>query len=392
MTVPEINTVCYVGAGTMGCYNSLAAALSGYRVVLFDMSEATLEQVGRRHQEFAAMLVGGGYCAQEDVPAALQRVSLATDLAEAVAGADLVSESVFERLDVKRDIHRQLDELCSDATIITTNSSILQVSEMEDVLANGSRFAALHSHLGSPLVDIVPGPRTEPSVVDVLKRYVLSLKSVPLVLKKEHPGYVLNAILGPLLSTAQALVLTDVADIESVDRAWMSSRNAPMGPFGMIDLFGLNLILDSWEHKGDGLYYPELRQQAAAFLRAYVERGETGMQTGRGFYRYPEPAYQQPGFLDAQVDTSRLQAALTVALVGNAVLIAAAGVADPAEIDRAWQVGTYLDAGPFSILENLGHDTFIAMLDAEVKAQRFRSNRAEQVRSYLRPVAESAQA
>jgi len=95
MKIAEINTVCYVGAGTMGCYNSIAAAISGYDVVLYDVSAETLQQVPQRHAEMAAFLVGGGYCSRDAIPAALQRVTLTTDLREATAHADLISESVF---------------------------------------------------------------------------------------------------------------------------------------------------------------------------------------------------------------------------------------------------------------------------------------------------------
>ena len=94
MTVNEISTVCYVGAGTMGCYNSMVAAVCGYKVVLYDVDDNTLQQVPERHQEMAALLVGGGYCSEEDIPAALSRVLVVDDLAVATASADLVSESV----------------------------------------------------------------------------------------------------------------------------------------------------------------------------------------------------------------------------------------------------------------------------------------------------------
>tara|TARA_A100000171_G_scaffold16899_1_gene15391 strand:+ start:21673 stop:22797 length:1125 start_codon:yes stop_codon:yes gene_type:complete len=370
----------------MGCYNALAAAICGYDVVLFDVDESTLSKVAQRQNEFAAMLVGGGYCTQADIAPALERVSLSSDMAAATADADLLSESVFERLELKRDIHRQLDAVCPPKTILTTNSSVLQVSQIEDVVLRGDRFAALHSHLGSPLVDIVPGPRTDAAVVELLRRYVLSIKGVPLVLKKEYPGYVLNALLGPVLSTAQALVLEGVADIETVDEAWMSGRNATMGPFGMIDLFGLNVILDSWEDNGRKHYSPALRQKAIAFLRGYTENGKLGMKTGSGFYDYPAPAYQQPGFLQAAGGEALSQdclAPLNVALISNAILIALADVAQPEEIDQAWKVGTYLDAGPFSILATMGQDAFKAAMEREVAAARLTAHNAERISAYL---------
>jgi 3-hydroxybutyryl-CoA dehydrogenase len=383
MTIPEIRTVCYVGAGTMGCYNSLAAAVSGYRVVLYDVDKETLQQVGERHREMAGLLVGGGYCTDEDIAAALQRVSLETDLERATAGADLVSESVFERLDIKRDIHQRLDQVCPPKTILTTNSSALPVSAIEDAVARGDRFAALHSHFGSPLVDIVGGPRTDPAVIDLLTRYVESTQCIPLVLKKEYPGYVLNAMLGPVLGAALALVVDRVASREQVDRAWMRNRAAPMGPFGMMDLFGLNVIFDSWHNRELDARTERLQPKVLDLLRSYIERGDLGMKTGAGFYQYPAPAYQEEGFLDAGEVSPALLDTLLVALVSNAILIAAADVAEPGQIDHAWQVGTYLDAGPFDILAELGQAGFRDALAVEVAAQRVDPDKAHLVEDWL---------
>ena len=383
MTIKEIETVCYVGAGTMGCYNSIAAAISGYEVVLYDVDEATLQQVPDRHAEMAAFLVGGGYCTQDAVPAALKRVSLTNDLATATASADLVSESVFERLDVKRETHRRLDELCPPATILTTNSSALLVSEIETAVERGDRFAALHSHLGAPLVDIVGGPRTSADTIDVLQRYVVSTGGVPLVLKKEYPGYVLNAMLGPLLGSALMQLADGVASVEDVDRAWMAARAAPMGPFGMMDLFGVNVIHDSWQYRKQDPFTALQQPRILALLQPMIEKGELGMKSGTGFYHYPQPQYQQPGFGVQKSGSTEVYNALQAALIGNAALIAAAGVAEPEDIDRAWKTGTYLDTGPFRILEAVGVPDFLLTLDSEVAAGRFDRDRARRVGEYL---------
>lgn len=383
MTVDGINTICFVGAGTMGCYNSIVAAISGYAVVLYDVDEAMLERVPERHQEMAAFLVANGYCPAEAVADALLRVALEPDLARAVENADLVSESIFERLDLKREIHFRLDQACPPRTILTTNSSALLVSDIEDVVSRGDRFAALHSHLGAPLVDIVAGPRTDSDVISLLERYVLSLKGVPLVLKKEHRGYVLNAMIGPLLTAGLMLVTEGVAPVEDVDRAWIRHRSAPMGPFGMMDLFGLDLIHDTWRYRPDDAPFPELRPKVLQLLQPYVDSGALGMKSGRGFYRYPEPAYQLDGFTAAGGDHTALYHTLAAALIGSAVLIATRGVADPADIDRAWKVGTYLDAGPFEILDEMGTDRFREIFTAQVAAGRIDSGSATVVEEYL---------
>ncbi len=384
MTIEEIQTVCYVGAGTMGCYNSIAAAISGYDVVLCDVDEATLQQVPARHAEMAEFLVGGGYCTRDAVPGALQRVSLVPDLHQATANADLVSESVFERLDIKRETHRLLDEICPTRTILTTNSSALLVSEIETAVQRGDRFAALHSHLGAPLVDIVGGRRTSAATIETLQRYVLSTGGVPLVLKKEYPGYVLNAMLGPLLTSAMLLVAEGVASVDDVDRAWMAARGATMGPFGMIDLFGVNVIHDSWQYRKEDAFTARQRPKILALLQPMIDAGELGMKSGRGFYNYPGPSYQQPDFLAAGSCPELVYNALQAALIGNAALIAAADVAAPADIDRAWKTGTFLDTGPFAMLAQLGVAEFVQILEGEVRAGRFIGDRADRAIRYLR--------
>ncbi len=383
MTIPEIQKVCYVGAGTMGAYNALVAALAGYQATIFDLSEEALAQVPEAQAQFGAFLVGAGFCDTNDLIKAADRISVETNLEVATAEADLVSESIFERLDAKRSLHQKLDKACPPHTIITTNTSSLRVSEIEDVVTRGELFAALHSHLGSPLVDIVGGPRTSASTLDILHRYTKSIGGVPLLLKKEHPGYVLNAMLGPLLSTAILMTSLGSAAFEDVDRAWMHFRNAPMGPFGMVDLFGIKLIHDSWSYRDAEPQSASNRSRILGELKPYMDANALGMKSGAGFYRYPEPAYQGRDFLDTASSLGALHLILATVVIANAIHLATLGIAQPAQIDMAWKVGTYLDAGPFEILNNMGTEQFEIHLH-KVKSSGFiDSARYESAEAYL---------
>ena len=383
MTIEEIQTVCFVGAGTMGCFNAIKAATSGYDVVLYDIDEENLRQSTQRCQGLAEYLAATGYCVSDNIPAAMARISRIPDLALATGEADLVSESVFERLDIKRDVHSKLDETCPAKTILTSNSSYLLLSQFEDVVQRGDRIAALHSYMASPLMDIVGGPRTSSATVDILKRYVESIHAVPLVLKKEYPGYVLNAVLGPVLATAMFLLIEGLGDCEAVDRAWMRHRHAPMGPLGILDMIGLGPVHDSWLHREDEGPIPGLRPGVLQLLSPMLARGALGMQAGSGFYQYPEPAYQKPDFLEAGPDREDLYGAMELALVGSAVLVAAHNVADPADIDRAWMVGTSLNTGPFAILEQTGAAQFKKRFCEHVERGRFNPDNGRLVMDYL---------
>jgi 3-hydroxybutyryl-CoA dehydrogenase len=353
MTVAEIKTVCYVGAGTMGCANSLVAAISGYDVVLYDLDQNTLDQVAARHAEMGPYLVSIGYCTADELAASTARITCTRDLAAATANADLVSESVIEDLDIKRAVHAELDSICPPQTILTTNTSGMLVSDIEDVVSRGERFAALHSHFGSLLIDIVGGPRTSEKTFDILMRYVISAKCVPLVLKKENRGYVLNSLIGPVVTAAMLLEIQGLATKEQIDRAWMVHRKAPMGPFGMMDLFGLNVVYDGWQHQPEDGKEEAYRPVILGMLEAYMSRGELGAKTGQGFYSYPNPVFEQDGFLQAEPENEVAHYALTTVLVGQSIVLVANGVADPDEVDRAWKAGMNLDIGPFEIMDQM---------------------------------------
>jgi 3-hydroxyacyl-CoA dehydrogenase len=390
-TIEEINTVCFVGAGTMGCLNALVAAICGYSVELYDISEETLKKIPRRFKEFAPLLIGGGYCTPTQLSAAFKRVEAGTDLAKATANADLVSESVFESLELKREIHRKLDEICPEKTILTTNTSSLLVSDIEDVVQRGDRFAALHSYMGSRLVDIVAGPRTTAITIDILNRYVESLDLVPLVLKKEHPGYVMNTLLHAVLFTADLMVIEGIATAEEVDRAYMMNLKAPMGPFGIMDMIGLDLIYGQLKQSAENSPPGSIPARVAAYFEPYAKRGEFGMKTGKGFYTYPDPAYQQAEFLDGDSSGSAIHLNLVAALIRSAALIALQDVADPQDIDRTWTVATNQRFGPFALLEQIGLDSFIdisSRLDDRLKL--ISAQDQERVESFARQLVANA--
>jgi 3-hydroxybutyryl-CoA dehydrogenase len=385
-TIEEIETVCFVGAGTMGCINSLVAAISGYKVELYDISEETLKQVEQRYKEFGPFLVGAGYCTPAALGAAFQRISVGSNLEKAVANADLVSESIPESRELKREIHRKLDELCPAKTILTTNTSNLLVSEIEDAVGRGDRFAALHSYMASKLVDIVAGPRTTPETIDILCRYVESLKLVPMVLKKEYPGYVMNSLLQSILMTANSLVVEGAASVEDVDRAYMVHLKAPMGPFGIMDMIGLDLINSAMSEVQDTVWMVEpMKEKIAALFQSRVERGDFGTKSGKGFYTYPAPAYQQAEFLEETGKESEIYQTIAIAFIRRAVTIALAEVADPEDIDRTWMVGTSIGIGPFGILEQMGADEFLDLsskLHSQITLESVADNEA--VESYVK--------
>jgi enoyl-CoA hydratase/3-hydroxyacyl-CoA dehydrogenase len=382
MQISEIRTVCFIGAGTMGRFNALMAAAAGYEAILYDLSTAVLDEAREQIGAMAAMLVHVGFFSEDEIHTAVQNIRVEADLALAVQDAQLISESVAERLDIKRSVHQELDLACPSTAILTTNTSTLLVSQIDGALPSDRQFAALHSHLGARLIDIVSGTHTSAATIDILRRYVLSINGVPLILKKESPGYVLNTLLGSLLGMALGLMLKGGMSIEDIDRAWIQGAKAPMGPFGMIDLFGLDVVHDSWAHQQSDPQNADLRTKVIALLSSNINAGKLGMKSGQGFYQYPAPSYEDADFV-ADGTGGDLYKILAGTVIEQAILLAKSEVATTSDIDRAWMCGTAALQGPFGDLDEQGIATFLSAYRGYRDLGIFTPAKAEMVEGFL---------
>ena len=360
-----------MGAGTMGCYNSLIASLAGYQVALYDISEQILDLVSERQLNWAPTLVELGVADQEAIEAASAGITRTMDPEAAARDADLLSESVFEKLTLKRQIHRQFDTLLPPHAIMTTNTSTLLISDIENAVNRRDKFAAMHFHQPTPLVDIVAGPKTSSKTIEIVRRFVKSQGQISVVLKKEHEGYLHNAMFGGLLATALMLaVLLDI-DFKKIDQAWMLNQNDRLGPFGLIDGVGLDLVLDIMEEnaqKREDLN-PGIRDAVLGFLISYVERGDLGTKTGKGFYTYPDPEFLKPEFLSGVEEDKALSSALVNTILSTALNLVAEGYANPQDVDKSWMLTHNPECGPFGTMDNTGLD--IVKIDLQERAAQF---------------------
>lgn len=302
MKLEDIQRVLIVGAGTMGQQIALQCATHGYTVAVYDIAPDRLEMARARIQGYAAHLAASQRLSPAEAQAALARLSLTTDAAAAAAEADLLSESVPEDPGLKGQVFAQFNALCPPRTIFTTNTSTLLPSMFAAASGRPAQLAALHFHSyvwDSNLADVMPHPGTSAETVEIVRGFARRIGQIPIELKRESSGYVFNAMLSALTESALRLVVSGVTSVENVDRAWMAVMKTPVGPFGILDVVGLKTAWDITQYwaqaRGDA------QQQANAdFLKGYLDQGRLGMQSGRGFYTYPGPAYQQPGFVTGE--------------------------------------------------------------------------------------------
>ena len=305
MKPDAIRRVLIIGAGTMGQQIGWQCAAHGCEVVLYDVAAAALDDAQRRVAGYAAESIAQGLMTSERREAALRRISVTADAPRAAQEIDLVSESVPEDPQLKGRVLAQFDALCPPRTIFTTNTSTLIPSQFATASGRPDRLLSLHFHQPvwtSNVVDVMPHRGTAPEVTAIVLEFARRIGQIPIHLQKESHSYVFNTMFSAVNREALTLAANGVATVEDIDRAWMGIMKMPIGPFGMMDLVGLDTVWHITHYWARRAFFMRQLKKNADFVKPYVDRGWLGMKSGRGFYTYPHPAFQRPDFIAAALD------------------------------------------------------------------------------------------
>jgi 3-hydroxybutyryl-CoA dehydrogenase len=300
MNIDDIHRILIVGAGTMGQQIGFQCAAHGYEVVLYDVAAKALDEAQRRIVDYATGLIGQGVITSDRRDAALKNISATTDPRQAAREVDLISESVPEDPKLKGQVLAQFNALCPPRTIFTTNTSTLVPSQFAKASGRPARVIALHFHQPiwtSNVVDVMPHEGTSPEVTALTIEFARRIGQIPIHVQKESHSYVFNTMFSAVNREALTLAANGVASIEDIDRAWMGVMKMPIGPFGMMDLVGLDTVWHISHYWARRAFFMRQLKKNADFVKTYVDRGWLGMKSGHGFYTYPSPAYQQPDFI-----------------------------------------------------------------------------------------------
>lgn len=289
MGVLEIKNICIVGAGNMGHQIALSAALAGYKVKCTDVNQEVLQKAEEFVATYLPERVVKGKLQQADADAAKENIRFTPDLAEAASDADLVIEAILEKLELKRQLFRQLDKLCPPHTILATNSSYIVSSKIADVTSRPEKVCNLHFFnpaLVMKLVEVVKGPHVSEETTELLMDVCVRMGKTPVLLKKEIYGFLVNRILAALKNEAIYLMDMEIAEPEEIDLAVTLALGHPMGPFRLMDLTGIDLTyyvsMERYQETGDPAYRPSPK-----VVEKFIKK-EWGRKTGKGFYEYPE--------------------------------------------------------------------------------------------------------
>lgn len=287
--------VTVVGGGTLGSQLAFMAAFSGKDTTIWGRSEGSLERAKARVDRWENEVKAYYDAADADIESARDHLNYTTSLEDALAGADLVIEALPENIETKTDFYEKFDKLADPETVVVTNSSTMMPSQFAETTGRPEKFLGYHfanEIWKNNTAEIMSGPETDATLPETLEEFSREIKMVPIMVKKEQPGYVLNSLLVPFLDAGTDLWVRDVADPETVDKTWMIGTGAPVGPFGIMDLVGLNTVYEINKGRPD-----EKSQHAAEKIKERMDQGLIGQETGQGFYTYPNPAYLEDDFL-----------------------------------------------------------------------------------------------
>ncbi len=298
MNINDIKKVVILGAGTMGQQISIPCALGGYDVVIYDISEDALQKALKGIPEIMAAMIANKRLTQSEADALIKRITTTSNPEVAAKDADLINESVPEVPELKVKVFSQFNKLCPERTIFTTNTSSLLPSKFADATGRPEKFLSLHYHdtTVTDVVDIMPHPGTSKEIIEIVRQFAVKTGQIPIMMKKENSGYVFNYMMGAVYTTALSLVSRNVVSVEDVDRAWMGVTHMPYGPFGIMDNIGLDTMYHVTEFWAEKTQEPR-QLQNAVYLKKYIEAGTLGRKVKKGFYTYPNPAYEHPDFL-----------------------------------------------------------------------------------------------
>jgi 3-hydroxybutyryl-CoA dehydrogenase len=298
LATKPFETIGIVGAGTMGAQIALYCAVYGYPVHLYSRSSETLRRARQNQVQELEQRLANQLISVSEKESILDCIHLTTSMPEAVGGADLVIENVPENLEVKRAVFAQLDQICLAHTILATDSSSIRVSALEDATHRPTQVLNMHFYSivwQRPMVELMGGTATSIETMTRARHFVGSLGLTPLTVYKESTGFLFNRVWRAIKKECLHLVDEGVASYEDVDRAWMISTGMPAGPFGLMDMVGLDVVRDI-----EMVYFQESGDASDApphILLDKISLRELGLKTGKGFYTYPHPAFQTPGWL-----------------------------------------------------------------------------------------------
>lgn len=293
----KINNVMVAGSGVLGSQIAFQSAFHGYQVNIYDINDDVLVKAKERINALIETYTDY-FKDEQKAKEAVTRITFYSDIEKSVENIDLVIEAIPEVIEIKKDFYKELGKMSPEKTIFATNTSTLLPSQFAQDTGRPEKFSALHfanDIREKNTAEVMGHEDTSEWVINLLLDFAESIGMVPLHVKKEHPGYLLNSLLVPFLTAGQGLWANGIADPETIDKTWMIATGAPLGPFAILDIVGIETVYNIVKSQVEA--DPTKQPILDALEKNFIDKGKFGKSSGEGFYKYPNPKYIHEDFL-----------------------------------------------------------------------------------------------
>ena len=280
-----IKKIGVIGAGTMGHGISLVAAKAGYDVIIRDIKDEFVNKGLSKIEKFLNRSVEKGKMTEAEKNKILSKIKGTTKL-EDLKDADLVVEAIFEDVNVKKDIFKELDTICKKETLFASNTSTIPITDLASVTSRPESFIGMHFMNPVPLmklVEVIRGLRTSDQTAKIIKELAEKMGKIPVEVN-DGPGFVSNRVLFAMINEAIFCLQDQTGTAESIDSVMKLGMNHPMGPLELADLIGLDVSLNILNVLYDG--FNDSKYRPCPLLKKMVQAGYLGRKSGKGFYDY----------------------------------------------------------------------------------------------------------
>ncbi|GAA3524843.1 3-hydroxyacyl-CoA dehydrogenase [Aeromicrobium panaciterrae] len=295
----RLNNVTLLGSGVLGGQIAWHSAYKGKTVIVYDIAEDALKHCRDMHDQYAAIYLADVGATNAEIVATRDRLTYTTVLADAVAQTDLVIEAVPEIPDVKTAVYEEMASFLPEHTLVATNSSTFLPSTFAEATGRPEKFCALHFGNGiwaMNFAEIMAHASTTRTTLTEITEFAIEIGMMPIPVRKEQNGYVVNTWTVALSNAAQTLVTNGISTPEDVDRSFMKF-GFPIGPFGMLDQVGMKTAYDVLSYWGVENSDEQMTANANYIKENLLDKGLLGAQTGQGYYTWPSPSFLEPDFL-----------------------------------------------------------------------------------------------
>ena len=360
--MPQLNKITVLGSGIMGHGIAQISAMNGYQVVLRDIEQKFLDSAMDKIKWSLDKLVEKNKIKKEESEKIYGRINPIVDLKDALIDTDLLIEAVPEDLNLKKKVYSEVDQFAEEKTVYASNTSTLPISEISQLTSRPGRFIGLH-FFNPPqlmkLVEVIPGARTEKSIVDLGIKLVKSFGKDPILCNKDVPGFIVNRIFIPLVHEAAHCLESDGKTMTQIDSAVKFKLFLPMGIFELADYTGIDVI-----HKATVEMYSRDKKviHPHPMIAQLFSSGKLGKKSGDGFYSYGDKNYERVPLSEEeakQYDPIRI---LSVAL-NNASWLITNKVCNKEDLELALRLGMGLKKELFEIGKEYGFENIINTLN-----------------------------